>query len=72
MFILIVADVPYSFGLNSTDEGATWGDLMNASHIYARWLREFRRLTEDCGGSLYAEPMSINRSQGTGWERAKA
>lgn len=50
---LIVADVPYSFGLNSTEEGATWGDLMNASQVYTRWLREFRRLTEASNGAAW-------------------
>jgi site-specific DNA-methyltransferase (adenine-specific) len=50
---LIVADVPYSFGLNSTEEGASWGDLMNASHVYMRWLREFRRITEASAGAAW-------------------
>lgn len=50
---LIVADVPYSFGLNSTDDGAGWGDLMNAATIYATWLREFRRLTEPQQGAAW-------------------
>lgn len=50
---LIVADVPYSFGLNSTDEGASWGDLMNAAQVYAGWLREFRRLTTTNKGAAW-------------------
>lgn len=50
---LIIADVPYSFGLNSTDDGAGWGDLMNAATIYANWLREFRRLTEGQHGAAW-------------------
>ena len=50
---LIVADVPYSFGLNSTDEGASWGDLMNAALVYAGWLREFRRITETQQGAAW-------------------
>lgn len=52
-FDLIVADVPYSFGLNSTDDGASWGDLMNASTIYTNWLREFRRLTAANNGAAW-------------------
>jgi len=50
---LIIADVPYSFGLNSTDDGASWGDLMNASQIYTRWLREFQRLTTASNGAAW-------------------
>ena len=50
---LIIADVPYSFGLNSTDDGASWGDLMNAATVYATWLREFRRLTENSNGAAW-------------------
>lgn len=50
---LIVADVPYSFGLNSTDAGASWGDLMNAALVYANWLREFRRLTHSRHGAAW-------------------
>jgi site-specific DNA-methyltransferase (adenine-specific) len=48
---LVVADVPYSFGLNSTDDGASWGDLMNAAHVYTRWLREFHRITKPGGAA---------------------
>jgi hypothetical protein len=48
---LVVADIPYSFGLNSTEEGASWGDLMNASHVYTRWLPEFRRITKASDGA---------------------
>lgn len=50
---LIVADLPYSFGLNSTDKGASWGDLMNAAIVYRDWLREFRRLTADRQGAAW-------------------
>jgi site-specific DNA-methyltransferase (adenine-specific) len=50
---LIVADVPYSFGLNSTDDGASWGDLMNASRVYTSWLREFRRITQAGQGAAW-------------------
>ncbi|HMV46535.1 MAG TPA: site-specific DNA-methyltransferase [Blastocatellia bacterium] len=50
---LIVADVPYSFGLNSTDDGASWGDLMNAAQVYAGWLRQFRRLTATKNGAAW-------------------
>lgn len=50
---LVIADVPYTFGLNSTDEGASWGDLMNAAKIYAGWLKEFRRLTAHLKGAAW-------------------
>lgn len=50
---LIVADVPYSFGLNSQDNGASWGDLMNAAQVYSGWLREFRRLTAASKGAAW-------------------
>ena len=50
---LVIADVPYSFGLNSTDEGASWGDLMNAASVYATWLREFRRVTAEADGAAW-------------------
>jgi site-specific DNA-methyltransferase (adenine-specific) len=50
---LIIADVPYSFGLNSTEEGASWCDLMNASHVFTRWLREFYRITKASSGAAW-------------------
>lgn len=50
---LIIADVPYSFGLNSQDNGASWGDLMNAAQVYNGWLREFRRLTAAQKGAAW-------------------
>jgi hypothetical protein len=50
---LVVAEAPYTFGLNSTDDGASWGDLMNASRVYTRWLREFRRLTSASNGAAW-------------------
>ena len=53
---LIVTDPPYIFGIASTfDEGKAggWGDLMNASTIYATWLREWWRMIKNRAGAAW-------------------
>lgn len=50
---LIVADPPYSIGLQSNSKTQGWGDLMNGSIYFGSILDHFKRLTANRQGAAW-------------------